>query len=598
MPSGYSKDNPFAAGARSSLYATDNPFRPLSPEEWKATLGSRPTLDTTKAARIAGAGFTPDASRQLPEKPLTWAQQWKRDMTTPSIAEDVALGVASFPFAVAKAPVEAAKGIVRSAAHGFDADRLGRWVAERVGHGTRIVSAEMGMRAADTPYRGPLKEVSANYTDPVSDAEAASIALNLGLMAMGERGSVAATDVRAPRPGIRRIPEAQAAERLANRGTIDEVLNQLRDPVATSGDVPLNPALPPATRAYPMGATTGDLLVKGVRKPFTEPLPTPYARGVGRRPAEAILSPEERKAAVTPETPVAELPIPLRPTVEAIPSIGEPVSVGRDPLSPVVNRRGTDPTFNQGIDLPDEIASFGAVQSRTPKGAMPKDVPLPTVGETEIPALRTATQDLPAPSADASTIATTTPQSPREFINYARLKLSQTAESRVRSMVEEMRARGDMAETPMTFEDMAKVAKDFKDNYLADPLALDHTRLQKMSGIEAQAIKSSIRDYQTMIDELSSAVMSKELSPTEVAEATQLIDAANQATRDLLPTLKRKGTEAGQNLVAFRQDAKLSLSPDVWLLKAQRMLGDNAVMSDELMTKIRRLAREAGEACA
>ena len=400
-----------------------------------------PPLPPLRGGRAATTGIAGDATRRLGGvRDLEDDKAWTNAMRRPTFIEQVGEGLLSMPFEIAKHPVESVKGLAESAVRGFDATTLGRFVAEKTG-GTpaNLRAAEVGMRAAGTPYTGSLEAAK----EPVSAVEAALIALNLGAMAVGGRGGPA-DRVKPRRPGVTRVPSDLAAERLANVGTVDDLLRQIEEPIATAGDVPLDVPFPPAERAYPMGTFAGsDEFVQGVRRPGpTAPPKTPFSTGKGRRteagdiaqplpddapvttadtrnaaefaerikqaadqPGEALPGSVEsfpegfsttgkvrRPASALPE---AEAIDPLRVAwedaqkvsanvsaeAEPIPTIGEPVSAGRDlaepgripanlpkvKAQPVRPPRGADPDFNIGDLLPDETASVGVVAEKPPR---------------------------------------------------------------------------------------------------------------------------------------------------------------------------------------------------------------------------------------
>lgn len=272
--------------------------------------------------RLPLPGAPSDVTREVGGLPDPEA--WKTTIHKPGFIERNVVGAVGLPFAMAAHPVETTGAMLKSMA--TDPFKPGMYVAKKL-------NERVGLPAPSDRFN-------------VSGEEAAQSALNTAMMVVpallkGTRSApveVAAEAPRIPRAGIGRIAAADVVPRTEPVTGMGSLLDRLRTPEATPGDVPVRVPTPPAERAYPLGATTGDLVEKGVRKPFTEPAPTPYTRpGVVRRPAgeippsplDAAFDAAQRGESPVPEAAAREMPAPA-----SVPSIGEPVSFGRDLAEP------------------------------------------------------------------------------------------------------------------------------------------------------------------------------------------------------------------------------------------------------------------------
>lgn len=359
--------------------------RPLSPEEWDLTRKAMAGLGTRRIPLPSAAG---DVTREVGGVPDPEA--WKTTIHKPGFIERNVTGALGLPFAAVAHPVETAGAMVKAAV--TDPFKPGMYVAKKL-------NEAVGLPAPSDRFN-------------VSGEEAAQSALNTALMVAPSllkavRGASAevAAPVRAPREGIGRIPAAEVTPRTEAVSGLADLLDRLREAEPTTGDVPQKVPFPPATRVYPLGATTGDLLEGGVRKPFREPLPTPYTReGVVRRPASNIPSPQEWEAAQKPTVSTSSAALrpaprptlgPPKVTAEMMLDMGKrrAAELDKSPeppeLAPAMEAHGIEvPKTSESLVATPEPVSFGrdlAEPSRIPELPKPPGGKrYPVVGSDEI----------------------------------------------------------------------------------------------------------------------------------------------------------------------------------------------------------------------
>ncbi len=145
-----------------------------SPEEWDLTQQAKAGLGTRRIPLPSAAA---DVTREVGGRPDPEA--WKSAIHKPGTAEQLATGALGLPFAAVKTPVETAVGLVKGLA---DPVKAGRFVNQKLrGQRSPLIASETGVRAAGTPYTGPLK----GEKEPISDVEGYGALLNAGLMAGG-----------------------------------------------------------------------------------------------------------------------------------------------------------------------------------------------------------------------------------------------------------------------------------------------------------------------------------------------------------------------------------------------------------------------------
>lgn len=187
---------------------------------------------------------------------------------------------------------------------------------------------------------------------------------------------------------------------------------------------------------------------------------------------------------------------------------------------------------------------------------------------------------------------------PREYLNYAKFGLDKTGEARVREAVERGRATGEVDKGFKSFDEQNAEAAAFAKELLANPLDFDYEKLtqKKLSGAEIVGMHSVVGENTRLIEAASRVINDPNTSLAERAEAAELFERSAKSTDELLSTIVRAKAQTARDLGFFRQIAKQSTDPEVWLVHAKKMMGDKP-MPDVVMVEIRRLAREAAEAC-
>lgn len=185
---------------------------------------------------------------------------------------------------------------------------------------------------------------------------------------------------------------------------------------------------------------------------------------------------------------------------------------------------------------------------------------------------------------------------PREYLNYAKFGLDRTTEARLRDHVEAMRETGDANKGYQSFTDQQKAADSFAREIVSDPLHIDKTKLRNLTGAQIVGLRTVAGENTRLIEGIARSIDSGELSKAELDQAYALIDAATESTNHVLSAIVRETAQTGRDLGFLRQQAKLSVDPAVWIVRAKKMLGD-APLTDDMMVQIRKLAREAQEAC-
>jgi hypothetical protein len=229
----------------------------------------------------------------------------------------------------------------------------------------RLARAESNLRGPAVPTVGevPLKVPFPPAEKPYPFGAAA-----------GERGGQKALEAGAETIAreLKHLPKEPAASPFAKGGLFrrpagtpgpfDEFLPQEvvgpQELVPTAGDVPLKVPFPPAERAYPLGASTGDIRSGprgALRHPMREPLPTPYTReGVARRTGG-----EPLPAVVQPEPPAQLVESLQRQAGEPVPVL--PIEAGRIPPVPRATPRAKGAEPSGVIATPEGAVSAGSV---------------------------------------------------------------------------------------------------------------------------------------------------------------------------------------------------------------------------------------------
>jgi hypothetical protein len=205
--------------------------------------------------------------------------------------------------------------------------------------------------------------------------------------------------------------------------------------------------------------------------------------------------------------------------------------------------------------------------------------------------------------AKAAPVAETPPvaQQPREFLNYGKFNseaspLGQSLNARIRANVEQLRAEGKLDKGFQSFADQRARASEFAKKMVANPLDLDQAKLRNLSGAEVVGLHKVVNDN-TLQMEAAARAIAGGLEGDDLASAMRIIDEAQQSTDAALAVIVREKAQTARDLGFFRQVAKNSTDPDVWMVQAKRLLGDKP-LPDKVMLEIRRLAREATEVCS
>lgn len=191
-----------------------------------------------------------------------------------------------------------------------------------------------------------------------------------------------------------------------------------------------------------------------------------------------------------------------------------------------------------------------------------------------------------------------TPPGPRpsDLLNVAKLGLEdQTAEQRVASQLEQYRAMHEGQRQTFAEADIDRAAI-VRELTAGNPKALSPAAAMRLSGVELLARRDVVAQNDALIAQLSKAIESGELPFAEHQHASQLLQRAVEQSDALLSDLVTGSSQKGRDLGLLRRIANRSLDPDVWLVQAKRMLGDTP-LSDTVMADVRRLAREAADAC-
>lgn len=260
-------------------------------------------------------------------------------------------------------------------------------------------------------------------------------------------------------------------------------------------------------------------------------------------------------------------------TMDAIdPATGEPIFVDRQ----------------HGYDLAEAVDQLRPENTR----AHPEQR---TLGSEDLPYGGAAHEPPVPPEAPPAAAAAPAPRG-KDYLNFAKFALDKTTEARVREAVARGRAEGTMDKAKQTFAQQRETARKFARDLLANPLDIDQAKLKNLTGAQIVGLHEVVGENTRIVEATSKAINSGDLTPAELVEASRLLDAATKSTNEALSAIVREKAETARGLGFFRQLARQSTDADVWLVHAKKMLGDRP-MPDKVMIEIRRLAREATEAC-
>jgi len=184
----------------------------------------------------------------------------------------------------------------------------------------------------------------------------------------------------------------------------------------------------------------------------------------------------------------------------------------------------------------------------------------------------------------------------REFLNYAKFGLDRTTEARLRAVVDKGREAGSIGKTPTTVAKQEEEANAFARELVANPLMIDAEKVKSLTGPQIKGLMLVAGQNTQILEGLTQAMESGTLSATEMTEALEMHDRLEESADKLLGYVITGKERYGQGLFSFRQTAKYSVDPTVWLVKAKKQLGDTP-MTDKVMLRIRELAEAAAQAC-
>jgi hypothetical protein len=144
-------------------------------------------------------------------------------------------------------------------------------------------------------------------------------------------------------------------------------------------------------------------------------------------------------------------------------------------------------------------------------------------------------------------------------------------------------------------------ATDFFKSLVDDPKnALDYAGIRAFAERHGEAgvpaLKQAIARTASVMSDAAKAIADPTTSADDLVLAHRVVDSAFQTQDQLLGGVLNEQARIGRSMNALKIQAKLSVDPDVWMVHAKRALGD-APMTDDVMANVRRLAREAADAC-
>lgn len=451
-------------------------------------------------------------------------------------------------------------------------------------------------------------------------AEAATTAARRQRNALGET----------PIGPTRRIPKEEVTPDRLDR------ISYRPDPLAEHVVQPEAPRVPIAPESFPLGTTaegsgpmfrlrkTAFATGQGIRRPKgTTPEPTPAAptplQAAFEQAKAQEAAPTPRRRRSDPVPAFEELSAGQQAVVEGVRSrplgAAEPIVPTAAELAKVeqiMGRRSTDtkpvaaeppPVIGEpvsaGVDLnaPPRTPLTPVARARPPKGVEPEGM----IAREGTVSAGPEKPPLPGtPPAEQSPLVTVAPDpvtAPRDYLNFAKFGLDKATEARLRDNVAELHAAGAVDKGYASFAEQRAQANKFARDLVANPLQIDQAKLKNLSGAQIVGLRRVVGENTKTMEGLSKAIESGQLSPDEIKTASDMLDRAATSTNEALSTIVRETAQTARDLGFLRQMAKLSTDPEVWIVRAKKMLGDR-VMPDKVMIEIRRLAREAADACS
>jgi hypothetical protein len=352
---------------------------------------------------------------------------------------------------------------------------------------------------------------------------------------------------------------------------------------------PPNPApAPPSRRSFPDGFTTGqayDDIVREARsgiegdiaRLFDTPNPNPAPRALEAFP-DGFSTPEPTLK------PKARAVPPMRDTPRQPVASAAPENVGTNALRADDLRGKTVQSdvanLSSSVEPPTATVANTATQP-------PVRTTSPDVGDP-VPTRR---PDLP-PSTDGEVNWRTwlDPDAPGAKSVEARLREVATPEK--------VQAARGYESMQGTYARSLALAKDLVDDNGLQTIDAKKVRaLVEQHGEAAiPALKKVATDNAKVMADAARVLNDPLASPADVLRASQVLESATRQTDELLGSIVTEQARAGRTLNALKIQAKLSSDPDLWMVHAKRALGDQP-MTDDIMAQVRRLAREASEAC-
>lgn len=338
----------------------------------------------------------------------------------------------------------------------------------------------------------------------------------------------------------------------------------------------------------PGQTATGEYGARGIRRipaselplnqrPPVEPGPdaqtVSYGGRVLRRPGGAIEPPPQLEPEVQPPAPQLQTPpeAPVEPSPSATTySTPEPL------LKPIVSSNGT---FEA---RPGVLKGVNAALNAGP-------TPMRRFTATFGP------EDVTGPEAHAEL-----PSEPRnvpadDLINKTTLDTDPNGSKALSAELDRLKEQG-LDKQKVSFETQRRAAQDFADNLNIDRLTLDPAKYGRLSGAEIVGLKNVLTQNLNMMGELSTQLADEHLSTGEGELLSDRIDKLRDQNDALLSKIVKESSEKGRDLGFLRQLSNGTLDPDAWVVTAKRLAGDR-VLDDATIAKIRKLARDAAEAC-
>jgi hypothetical protein len=321
----------------------------------------------------------------------------------------------------------------------------------------------------------------------------------------------------------------------------------------------------------------------------------------------APVAPGKPQPAASAVPPVREAapPAPLTPRASAVPTDAPPVTPRVTPEAAPVTPASTaaDNVAPRNAIVPDNMPPAAPVATREVEPPPPATPPatgatdpvavgsMPKAAEAATPELPGGRPQLP-PSTRGEVNWKTwlDPESPGAKSVEARLQEAAPAET--------VKAARGYESMNATYARSLAAAKELVDDNGLQTLDAKKVRafVERHGEAAIPALKRVATENASVMDQAAKAMNNPLASADEVAAATRVYESAMRQTDELLGNIVQEQARTGRSLNALKIQTKLSTDPDTWLIHAKRALGDKP-MSDEMMANVRRLAREAADAC-